>query len=342
VPALADRGVNGDRLPRRQPPWRVFISHTRELAEYPAGGSFVAAVQEAVSALGHVVVEMGGFAARDQAPSALCEEKVAGSDVYVGVLGLRYGSPVRDQPDRSYTELEFGCATTAGLPRLMFVLDGASVDHGIPLDALFDVGFDRQKAFRERVREAGLTLAPFRNATDLGRLVERALHGLAQSPDHGDAASGAAQPRADVPRPGLAAVARSAKLDELVARLLAGTSATVTSLVGAGGAGKTVLAQQAGRDERIRAAYPGGRWWMTMGEHPDLERLAVELYRKLSGGRQPAAGVSAVTQLGDAVSDQPVLVILDDVWPPTGQVEQLVAALPANAHCLVTWVPQLM
>ena len=100
--------------------------------------------------------------------------------------------------------------------------------------------------------------------------------------------------------------------------------------------GKTVLAQQAGRDERIRAAYPGGRWWMTVGEHPDLERLAVELYRKLSGGRQPAVGLSAVTQLGDAVSDQPVLVILDDVWPPTDQVEQLLAALPANAHCLVT------
>ena len=110
----------------------------------------------------------------------------------------------------------------------------------------------------------------------------------------------------------------------------------MTSLIGPGGAGKTVLAQQAGRDERIRAAYPGGRWWMTVGEHPDLERLAVELYRKLSGGRQPAAGLSAVTQLGDAVGDQSVLVILDDVWPPTGQVEQLLAALPANAHCLVT------
>ena len=236
--ALADRGVNGDRLPRRQPPWRVFISHTRELAEYPVGGSFVAAVQDAVSALGHVVVEMGGFAARDQAPSALCEEKVAGSDVYVGVLGLRYGSAVRDQPDRSYTELEFGCATTAALPRLMFVLDDTSVEHGIPPKALIDAGFDRQQAFLERVREAGLTFAHFRNADDLRGLVERALHGLAQSSVHGEAASGVAQPRADVPPPGLAAVARPAKLDELVARLLAGTSATVTSLVGAGGAGQ--------------------------------------------------------------------------------------------------------
>ena len=161
VPALADRGVNGDRLPRRQPPWRVFISHTRELAEYPVGGSFVAAVQDAVSALGHVVVEMGGFAARDQAPAALCEEKVAGSDVYVGVLGLRYGSPVRDQPDRSYTELEFGCATTAELPRLMFVLDGASVDHGIPPNALIDAGVRPSASLPGASARGGADAGPF-------------------------------------------------------------------------------------------------------------------------------------------------------------------------------------
>ena len=41
--------------------------------------------------------------------------------MYVGVLGTRYGSPVRDKPEVSYTELEFDTATGADLDRLVFM-----------------------------------------------------------------------------------------------------------------------------------------------------------------------------------------------------------------------------
>jgi len=71
----------------------------------------VAAAERAVSAEGHVIVDMADFPAADQASARLCAERVRGCDVYVGILGTRYDSPVRDMPEVSYTELEFDTAT---------------------------------------------------------------------------------------------------------------------------------------------------------------------------------------------------------------------------------------
>src|SRR5580700_7487370 len=118
--------------------WRIFVSHTSELRDYPPGNSYVAAAERAISAAGHVIVDMADFPAADQVPAQLCVDRVRGCRVYVGVLGTRYGSPVRDQPGVSYTELEFDTATEAGLPRLVFLLDTNAADVGIPLSKLID------------------------------------------------------------------------------------------------------------------------------------------------------------------------------------------------------------
>ena len=160
--------------------WRVFISHTSELRDFPRRTSYVAAAERAISAAGHVVVEMAGFPAADQAPAQVCAERVRGCDVYIGVLGTRYGSAVRDKPQVSYTELEFDTATEAGLPRLVFLLDTGAEDVGILPSALIDREFgDRQDAFRRRVQDSGLTTQSFANPAELGQLVERSLRELA-------------------------------------------------------------------------------------------------------------------------------------------------------------------
>jgi hypothetical protein len=102
--------MEGDAVAR----WRVFLSHTSELRSFPAAGPYINALRDGVSAEGHVIVEMGQFAAADTAPADLCATKVNSCDVYIGTLGTRYGTPVRDRPDLSYTELEFEAATHAG------------------------------------------------------------------------------------------------------------------------------------------------------------------------------------------------------------------------------------
>ena len=163
-------------------PWQVFVSHTSELRDFPGGMSYVSAVERAISAAGHVIVDMADFPASAQAPAQVCAEQVRGCDVYVGVLGMRYGSPVRDKPEVSYTELEFDIATEAGLDRLMFLLDEDAADVGVPLSSLIDREFGaRQDVFRQRVRAGELITQSFASPAELGQLVERSLRDLADA-----------------------------------------------------------------------------------------------------------------------------------------------------------------
>ena len=98
------------------------------------------------------------------------------------MLGTRYGSPVRDMPEVSYTELEFDAATEAGLDRLVFLLDIDAEDLGIPPSRLMDREFGgRQDSFRSRVQDSGLVTGSFASPAELGQLVERSLRDLAQT-----------------------------------------------------------------------------------------------------------------------------------------------------------------
>jgi GTPase SAR1 family protein len=158
----------------------VFLSHTRELRNLPPERSFVAAAEAAVLSAGCAVTDMEYFTARDRAPADYCTEMVAGADVYVGVVGFRYGSPVRDRPELSYTELEFETASRLGLPRLVFLLDERAAPLAIAESSTEYDGGERQTAFRRRLmRDRALTIRLVGNPTELELRLHQALVELA-------------------------------------------------------------------------------------------------------------------------------------------------------------------
>jgi Tetratricopeptide repeat/Domain of unknown function (DUF4062)/NB-ARC domain len=297
--------------------WRVFLSHTSELREFPsAGKSYVAEAERAIAATGHVVVDMADFPAADQPAAELCAERVRGCDVYVGVLGTRYGSPVRDKPEMSYTELEFGTASVAGLPRLVFLLDMDAADVGIPLAQLIDHAFGaRQEAFRRRVQASGLVTQAFASPDQLGRLVERSLQELAAARHH----AGPLPPDSvlrvwNIPPRNPGFTGRDQLLAAVRDRLLAGDKAVVQALEGMGGVGKTQLAIEYAH--RFAADYDVG-WWVNAEQSgligDQLAALGVAL-----GCIQPGADTEAVraTVLADLHQRDRWLLIFDNAENP--------------------------
>ncbi len=314
--------------------WRVFVSHTSELREFPAGNSYVAAVERAISAAGHVIVDMADFPAAGQPPAGLSVERVRGCEVYVGVLGTRYGSLVRDRPEVSYTELEFEAATEAGLDRLVFALDEGAADVGLPVSALIDREFGaRQDAFRRRVRESGLVTGSFASPAALGQLVERSLRELARARRPGGGGQGGPVPAVvvagEIPQEPLGFQPRA---DLLAALDAPGPGPRVVhALTGMRGVGKTHLAAAYAR-AKLAAGWRVVAWVNAedqAGVLAGLAEVAAVLGLAAHAGDAVAAG-RAVRHWLEADGERCLLVFDNATDPALVQ-----AFLPAAGRCRV-------
>ena len=315
----------------------MFLSHTSELREFPRGASYVAAAERAVSAAGHVIVDMADFPAADLPAAQLCADRVRGCDVYVGVLGTRYGSPVRDMPQVSYTELEFDAATEAGLDRLVFLLDTDADDVGIPVSKLTDHEFGaRQEAFRRRVRDSALTVQSFASPAQLGQLVERSLRDLAQARRGADGGGrgGPGPPVVvgDVPQEPAGFQPRADLLAELDAPGPRGRVRVVHAVTGMRGVGKTQLAAAYAR-ARIDEEWRLVAWVNAETTAAVLGGLAeVAAALGLDAGDAETAG-RAVRRRLEAGGDR-CLLVFDNAADPADLLPFLPAA--GQARVLVT------
>ncbi len=331
---------------------RIFLSHTSELRRFPSGdaGSFVHAAERAVIRAGHVVLDMAYFTARDDKSSAYCEEMVAAADVYVGLFGFRYGSPVRDSPEVSYTELEFRTAADLGLRRLAFLLDEKA---NVPAEAVIDLDYGpRQAAFRRHVMDTDVTVNLFTTPDGLERALYQALVELRPA-SAGIGTDGSPNPGPMNMAPELTRVpiARPELFRPLVDLLCSDDGRPVgmtTALHGAGGLGKTTLAQALCADPEVREWFCDGILWSTLGEQisgPDLAGRVNQLAEVLDGRRPTFVDpMQAGRHLGrllerrtqtrrtddDAGGTSRYLLVVDDVW----RTDQIAPFLIGGRGCV--------
>jgi len=264
----------------------------------PEQRSFVAAAESAVTRAGDAVTDMAYFAARDMKPAQVCREAVAAADVFVLIAGFRYGSPVRDRPGVSYTELEHETAEQLGRPRLVFML---GTDAAGPAEMFIDLEYGaRQHAFRARLMGSGVTTATVSSPAGLETALLQALTALPR-PEHQLAAIDAARTGDGrrvwmIPARVRGFTGRAELLAELEAALRSGGSAVVQAVAGMGGIGKTTAAIEYAHRHRDQFDIA---WWVP-AEDPALipERLAeLALAMELTAATDPV-GVGMARLLG--------------------------------------------
>ena len=240
-----------------------------------------------------------------------CLDDVAACDLYVLILGHRYGSrPDDDNPEGlSITQLEFRRAGECGIPRV------ALLRTSIPDVSLSDLGDPQQlalvSAFRAEV-DRQVHPAEF---SDLKGLIQGLSTGIPnelakldtrEKRPTGPVAAGRALRLA--PRPVYLA-GREELLTELEARLTGGDGAgpRVVALCGLGGAGKTSVAVEYAHRQLGRVAVA----WQLPAEDPTVLEagfggLAAQL--GAAEGGEPVAAVHGVL----AASQAPWLLVFDN------------------------------
>jgi len=145
----------------------VFVSSTsRDLATYRSR------VRQTLEEIGRVFVGMEDFTPESSAPADMIRRRVTESEVYLGVLGMRYGF-VDSATGLSMTELEYQQALASSKPLHIFVMDKSA-----PITAdmveLDPENLMKLNDFKSRVLTQH-SCGMFTDADDLAQQVRRSL-----------------------------------------------------------------------------------------------------------------------------------------------------------------------
>lgn len=129
-------------------------------------------VQDAITRLdqGHRAMEF--FGALPESPREECLRLVRASEVFVGIVGMRYGS-VEPQSGKSLSQLEYEEAIALRLPCLMYVID----EHRhpvLPRHIEFGEGATKLSAFKAILRKSHV-VSTFTSPSDLAAKVTQDL-----------------------------------------------------------------------------------------------------------------------------------------------------------------------
>ena len=249
-------------------------------------------------------------------------------DVYVGLIGLRYGSPVRDRPEVSYTELEFETATEARLPRLVFLLD-QDAPLPIPPTKLMDSDPGRQasqQAFRARLLNSGFMTATVAGPEQLEVALLQALQESRRDgtrpPPPGHAARLPARPNL---------VGRDGEVAVLV-RVWLATPPQPIAVLGAPGIGKSAICLAALHDRHVQERFGDRRWFVRCDGAGSREALLSGLAAELGAIGDGAPGTLLDRICAVLAARQAVLVLDNFETPWTSDplaVEELLRDLAA-------------
>lgn len=158
-----------DRTASPPPAYRIFISST-----YVDMIPYRDALQTAITNCDSVAYGMERFVPAPIRPLDRCYEEIAGSQIYILLLGHRYGE-IDSDSGKSYTELEFEKAKEIGLPILAFLLDTDKVGT-LAKFRESDAQYNALVRFKNELKNSKeITIGQFASEKDLQEKATRAI-----------------------------------------------------------------------------------------------------------------------------------------------------------------------
>ena len=144
----------------------IFVSSTYEDLK-----AYRDEVERSIIYMNQTIKGMEFFGSTPERPLDKCLQTVRECKLYIGIIGMRYGS-VEEDSGKSFTELEYDEAVKNRIPVLIYILD-----ENHPIASRFvdkGEGAEKLEAFKSRLKKAHV-VSSFTTPADLGKKVTQDL-----------------------------------------------------------------------------------------------------------------------------------------------------------------------